>query len=141
MERQMTIGLVLTLVTAALIMVFAFRQPQVQEEQAGKQLAMEMNEGAHVFVANQCYSCHGQQGQGLAAPRLNGNDALTRELIVQVVTLGQTTTTYPQNMPAFGQIAGGSLSSHEIEAVATFILYWDQGRIEKELAKKNAGAE
>lgn len=136
MERQMTIGLVLTLVTAALIMVFAFRQPQIQEQQAAKQLAMEMNEGAHVFVANQCYSCHGQQGQGLSAPRLNGNDALTRELIVRVVTIGQESKTYPQNMPAFGEIAGGILKPHEIEAVATFILFWDQGRIDRELAKK-----
>ena len=74
------------------------------------------DQGATLFAQN-CSSCHGQNGQGGVGPPLAGNEDLadTRKVVRQVLNGGS-------GMPAFGE----QLPNEEIAAVATFIRSsWD----------------
>lgn len=142
MERQMIIGLVLTVAAAVLVMAFAFRQPAMQQEQLAKQINMEMNEGGHLFVTNQCYTCHGNQGQGLIGPRIAAAPGLTEEVAIKAITQGRANSKEEckgqpaevncQAMPSFSD----AMRAHQIEALAYFLVHWDQGRIDNELFLK-----
>lgn len=88
------------------------------EERAGHEdemdpmmLATLKGEGADIFAAH-CAECHGDRGQGGAAPALGGNDALANtERIVNQILRGS------RYMPRFDT----TLTDREIAAVATFI--------------------
>ncbi|MDI4632897.1 cytochrome c [Pelomonas sp. V22] len=83
-------------------------------------------QGARIYK-EQCASCHGRQGQGVAGiyPRLAGNRAVTlasANNVVQIIRRGgflPSTAGNPQpfGMPPFGQ----TLSDAETAAVASFI--------------------
>lgn len=82
--------------------------------------------GARIY-GEQCASCHGRQGQGVAGiyPRLAGNRAVTMEAannVVQIIRRGgflPSTAGNPRpfGMPPFGQ----TLNDAEIAAVASYI--------------------
>lgn len=70
-----------------------------------------LEEGQAIF-ANNCAACHGQDGGGVVAPALAGNDALsdTEHVVKQILKGGGS-------MPAFGK----RFSDEEIANVASFI--------------------
>lgn len=134
MERQMALGLILTIAAAGLVLAFTFLQPSMQQAQRSTQLTMSVRDGAHLFVASQCFSCHGAQGQGIIGPQLNGTE-LPIELIVTTITDGRKPSDPDATaMPPFGT----SLSAHEIEQLATFVSNWNQAWLDFELAAADA---
>ncbi len=135
MERQMALGLILTVAAAGLVLAFTFFQPSMQQDQRSTQLTMSVREGAHLFVSMQCFSCHGAQGQGIIGPQLNGTE-LPRDLIVTTITNGRTPSDPDATaMPPFGT----SLSAHEIEELAIFVSNWNQAWLDHEMAAAGAG--
>lgn len=72
-----------------------------------------MQLGADLFAAN-CASCHGNEGQGLVGPALDGNPNVGDvEVIVSTILFGRE----DHGMPPFG----GALDDDQIAAVATFV--------------------
>jgi predicted lipoprotein with Yx(FWY)xxD motif/cytochrome c5 len=87
----------------------AAEAPDVNEEL----FATLMSEG-HPLFSRHCATCHGNEGQGLVGPALNGmrNIAGTR-FIVTTILQGRT----HHGMPAFA----GVLNDREIAALATYV--------------------
>jgi mono/diheme cytochrome c family protein len=72
----------------------------------------EKSQGQQLFMANGCFACHGQMGDGGAGPRLRGNRFLSlTDYVAAQILLGRGI------MPAFGD----RLNDEQIAAVATYI--------------------
>ncbi len=87
-----------------------------------QQHTLAVQRGAQLF-AQYCYQCHGTKGQGHAAPRLNGNDAvnkLTDAQLTRIISAGVYDPAYPGDptkalMPAWSDQYGGPLTSNDIQ--------------------------
>jgi mono/diheme cytochrome c family protein len=79
---------------------------------AAQQAALSA-EGQQLFLDN-CSPCHGENGQGLNGPRLDGNTFIaSREAIVNQILFGAL----DHGMPPFID----QLNDHEIAAIATYV--------------------
>lgn len=147
-QLEIVLGTILVLLTTAMVLVLAFREPQRMGQYEVQQRAGLIEFGATVFT-NNCTSCHGSQGQGVAgvAPSLRDEHFFTERLaevgwqggledyIVAVVTTGRQISTRPQLyagmtgttpvMPTWSEKFGGPLRDDQIRAVAAFIMNFE----------------
>ncbi|OGO12436.1 MAG: hypothetical protein A2Z66_09560 [Chloroflexi bacterium RBG_13_66_10] len=106
----------------------------------------QIETGAALFEAR-CRTCHGPQGTGIegVAPSINAPDLFNGQRLLAVgfsgtvddylqgvISAGRPVpsagTNYPQRMPTWGERYGGPLRDDQVEALAAFILNWeDQG--------------
>ena len=106
-------------------------------------MARRIEAGAALYE-NNCRSCHGPQGGGIegVAPAVNalelfdgtrltniGFTGTVEDYIGGVIAAGRPVpsegTNYPQRMPTWSQEYGGPLVDHQIEALVTFIMNWE----------------
>jgi mono/diheme cytochrome c family protein len=129
------IGLALTLAIVVFVPVYWLAEPGRQEAARERLLHESVERGAEVY-AQQCASCHGAEGEGLAGPALRDTplDAATFE---KVVSRGLPGT----GMPAFSVEEGGHLKNTEIADLAALAMHWDLAPEEGAATESDTHAE
>jgi sulfur oxidation c-type cytochrome SoxX len=144
-QLEIVLGTILVLLSAAMVVILGVQEPQRLEQYTIHQRAELIEFGASVFT-NNCTSCHGSQGQGIAgvAPSLRDTFFFTERLaeigwqgsleeyIVSIITTGRQVSTRPQLyggltgqppvMPTWSEKFGGPLRDDQIRAVAAFVM-------------------
>jgi len=113
----LTLGLLLA------FQIYLWREPVriQQDETRDKQTSIE--EGKKLFAEN-CTSCHGEQGEGGIGPALNSKELLETspdELIFSLIRTGVPGT----RMPAWGQVFGGPLTDEQMMQISAFLRSWE----------------
>jgi mono/diheme cytochrome c family protein len=120
MKKQMIIGIALTLGIVVFFGIYAAlessRQAKAQTAVANADLLV----GAKLFV-NNCTPCHGQDGEGLQGPELQGTD-LPKDTFTQMVRGGWPHTI----MPAWSTDYGGPFTDLDIQNVVNWIYNWNE---------------
>ncbi len=111
-------SLLFLLTLGLIIPVLIVTQQQAQATQQSQIYDLSLQRGAALF-GQYCSSCHGYQGQGLAAPKLNNNpdvSKLTNDDITRIISAGVPNTdnlaTY--QMPPWSDAFGGPLTEQDI---------------------------
>lgn len=89
--------------------------------------------GFHELFATNCAGCHGATGEMGPAPPLNDPlfaSLITEEALLQVISHGRAGTP----MPAFSSVAGGSLTTEQVEILARGIKSEWGGEVEDDAA-------
>lgn len=144
-QRSILLGLVLTVVTIALIVVASRWEEQRMTNTVLAQDARAIEQGADLYAEN-CRTCHGPQGEGVGemGPPLNDEHFFTERLaevgwtgtleeyVLTTTSAGRVTSTRPLYagdgvvvMTAWGQEHGGPLRPDEIQSVTNFVLNWE----------------
>jgi mono/diheme cytochrome c family protein len=142
-QLEIVLGTILVLLSAAIVIILGFREPQRLQDFEVQQRAELIEFGAGVFV-NNCTGCHGSQAQGITgvAPSLRDEHFFTQRIaevgwqgsledyIISVVTVGRQVSTRPElyvgggrpAMPTWSEKFGGPLRDDQIRAVAAFVM-------------------
>ena len=145
-QLEIVIGTLLVLLSAAIMIILGFREPQRLADYTVQQRAEQIEFGASVYVTY-CTRCHGTQAQGITgvAPSLRDEYFFTKRIaeigwqgsledyIVSVVTVGRQVSTRPELYVGSGKPAmitwsekfGGPLREDQIRAVAAFIMNFE----------------
>jgi plastocyanin/mono/diheme cytochrome c family protein len=118
-------SLLFVLTLGLIIPILIVTQQQAQATQQSQNYDLTLQRGAALF-GQYCSSCHGYQGQGLAAPRLNNNpdvSKLTNDDITRIISGGVPN---PENlatfqMPAWSDAFGGPLTEQDIAYLVALI--------------------
>lgn len=143
---EITLGVILVLLTAGLIINYGLREEERMRQFALHQKAQAIEVGAELYD-NNCSGCHGKQGEGIPGlcPPLNdryffdsrikdvGWSGSLEDYIVATVSSGRLTSTRPEQyagqgkpaMPAWGDTYGGPLRIDQIRDIATFVMNWE----------------
>lgn len=118
-----TIALGLTLTILVVFQIYVVREPtRIQEQAAADHAAMIA--GGEVLYAENCASCHGENGQGANGPALNSRELLG--LISDEALFSLTRTGVPgTGMPAWGQAFGGPITDEQVEQLVVYIRAWE----------------
>lgn len=119
MKKQMTVGIVLTLLIIAFVGIYWANESSRQTAAQQTQFTQELKLGARTYTL-QCAECHGDNGEGFQGPALNGTD-LPRDTFTKIVERGMPHTI----MPAWSVDDSGPLQPHEIQEVVDFIYNWN----------------
>ena len=114
-----TIVFLLIAAPAYVVYDLAIRQPAKVEALQEAYVAT----GSFQFASNQCWRCHGYNGEGgIGLPLNKTEDIRAREakdpFIIKTITRGRPGT----QMPTWGKSEGGPLDSEQIVALRAFIL-------------------
>jgi mono/diheme cytochrome c family protein len=137
-------ALVITLVVVGFQTVI--EEPRMAAQNANWE-GRAIEKGADIYN-NNCYTCHGTQGQGApnVAPPLNskhffekriteiGFSGSLRNYIKGVVAAGRPVKSRPewaQVMPTWGQRYGGPLRDDQVEQVTAYVLNWEKTALQQ----------
>ena len=143
---EITLGVLLVLLTGGLIITYGVREQQRMEIFVQHQKAQSIEVGADLFD-NNCSGCHGKQGEGIPGlcPPLNdryffdnrikevGWSGSLEDYIVATVSSGRLVSTRPElyagqgkpAMPAWADTYGGPLRPDQIRNIASFVMNWE----------------
>lgn len=123
LNRHLAAGIVLMGVLIAAFVLYKFREPELRVTARGEQVAEYTELGSQLF-ANNCSSCHGDNGEGEDAPTLNAKEFLqtTTDEQIRLITAGGITGT---EMPTWSIDMGGSLTDQQIEQIVTYMRSWE----------------
>ena len=123
LDRKVALGLALTLALLLATGVYWVTEPSRQKGASDKyKLAT-----AEVFAQN-CFFCHGDQGNGGVGPPPRATK-LDKEGLVKTISRGVII------MPAWAREEGGTLNPFQVQGLVTFILNWDEELVEEALAR------
>jgi mono/diheme cytochrome c family protein len=121
------------------VVVFvAFTEPARMEAQTGNWEGRSIEKGAEIF-ANNCYTCHGDHGQGGAGPALNSKHFFTERLteigftgtledyVKLTVAAGRPSNVHGQwsvIMPTWSSSYGGPFRNDQVQQVTDYVLNW-----------------
>ena len=119
--RQVVLWSVIVLLIAAPIYIgydLLFRQPQ-KVEAVHEEYVLR---GSYEFASNQCFRCHGYNGEGgVGLPLNKTEDIVARDdkapFIMKTITHGR----YGTQMPAWAKEDGGPLDVEQIRALREFV--------------------
>jgi len=119
--RQVVLWSIIILLIAAPIYIaydLLFRQPQKVEAQHEEYVV----KGSYEFASNQCWRCHGYNGEGgIGLPLNKTADIVARDdkapFIMKTITHGR----YGTQMPAWSKEDGGPLDVEQIRALREFV--------------------
>jgi cytochrome c len=119
--RQVVLwSIIILLIVTPIYIVYdlLFRQPQKVEAQHEEYVV----KGSYEFAANQCWRCHGVNGEGgIGLPLNKTEDIVARDdknpIILKTITHGR----YGTQMPVWGKEDGGPLDVEQIKALREFI--------------------
>jgi len=117
------VGLGLTLATLAILQIYILREPARIQADTAADLAAAVTAGSELYAEN-CTSCHGENGEGQSGPALNSRELLkttTDQVLVSITRTGLPGT----SMPAWGQAFGGPFTDEEVAQLAAFIRAWE----------------
>ncbi len=143
---EITLGVLLVLVTGVFLIIYGIQEEQRMEEFAEHQQAQAIEVGAELFDIN-CSGCHGKQGEGVLGlcPPLNdryffddrikdvGWSGSLEDYVVATVSSGRLNSTRPElyagqgvpAMPAWSDEYGGPLRIDQIRDIAAFVANWE----------------
>ncbi|MFQ5814457.1 MAG: c-type cytochrome, partial [Anaerolineae bacterium] len=132
MQRNLTVGLLLTMAIVVIIVVIWVREPVRIASEAERQEARSIERGAVLF-GGYCAGCHGLRGEGVAGltPPLNVEDLWAGRADIQFygtlhdylyLTAAAGHTKF--GMPAWSDDYGGPLRSDQIEDLVRLIMNW-----------------
>jgi mono/diheme cytochrome c family protein len=143
MKWHIAIGTISLVVLTGLLAIVAVGEQERMQSFTVSYESRRIEAGAALFE-NNCRSCHGPQGGGIegVAPAVNalelydgsrmesiGFTGTVEDYIGSVIAAGRPVpsegTSYPQRMPTWSQEYGGPLADHQIEALVTFIMNWE----------------
>jgi mono/diheme cytochrome c family protein len=148
MQIKIVIGTVAFMLTMVVLGYAALREPARMELYQQAEVARKIEKGADLY-ANNCSTCHGEQGKaevcyngdgeqiGCAGLPLNNPELLCGEPSARLVAMQWNGTRYqyinstlmvgrPQNgMPTWGAPYGGPLEPYQIDYLTEFILNWE----------------
>ncbi len=144
---KIVLGILSSLAAIALMMLLILTEETRMEAQTNSWAGREVENGAALF-ANNCSSCHGPDGKGLAgvAPALNSHYFFTERLsdvgwagsledyVQLTVAAGRpskTNTQWAQVMPTWGNAYGGPLRADQVEAVTSYVLNFEGSALEQ----------
>lgn len=126
MERKIILGWGLTLMIVIFVLIYWLNEPN-RMVVTGEEFRREaVRRGAQLY-ADQCASCHGDEGQGIAnvGSVLNSRSLLELyddEAIRAAIRDGRPNTM----MTAYAQEKGGPLRDNQIEDLVAFIRNWEE---------------
>jgi mono/diheme cytochrome c family protein len=119
----LAVGLGLTLAILIIFQIYIFREPaRIQADQAVDRRASEL--AGHDLYAENCATCHGEDGEGGSGPAFNSRGFLrtaSDEALFNLTRTGIPGTA----MPAWGQSFGGPFTDQEIAEMVAFIRAWE----------------
>jgi len=135
-------GIIAVLASLALLIAFWWIEEPRMEAQTANWNARSIEKGAEIF-ANNCYTCHGVNGEGMLgrAPALNsryffenrlddlGISGSLHDFVEGTVAAGRPSNTLGQwtaVMPTWGEYYGGPLRNDQVTAVTDFIMNWEE---------------
>jgi mono/diheme cytochrome c family protein len=136
-------GIASVLVAIAVILVLLVMEPKRMEAQTGNWHGRSVEKGAEIF-ANNCYTCHGDHGQGGAGPALNSKHFFTKRLeeigfagtiedyVKLTVAAGRPSNAHGQFsviMPTWSSAYGGPLRDDQVQQVTDYVLNWESTAI------------
>lgn len=117
------VGLVLTIAIAATFQVYILRETGRIKRDLTEDVELAVEAGSKLYAEN-CESCHGENGEGITAPALNARELL--KTTSDDVFFSLTRTGVPgTNMPAWGQAIGGPFTDEEISQIVAYIRAWE----------------
>jgi mono/diheme cytochrome c family protein len=151
-QIEITLGVLLVLITSTLLVVYGLNEEKRMEEFTLSQQAQAIEVGAALYE-NNCSTCHGKQGEGIAGlcPPLNDRSLFTDRLdqvgwsgtledyIIATVSSGRLTSTRPDQfvgggtpaMPAWSEAYGGPLRADQISYIAAYVMNWQATALEQ----------
>ena len=124
-NKQLLIGLVITLLLLASFTFLMFSEDTRIVEVSEQHESESRLRGCELYAEN-CSSCHGASGEGMAAPALNNKTFLEEVddgVLFATIQTGRPNTT----MPAWGQAYGGALTAEDIHDIVNFIQSFEEG--------------
>jgi mono/diheme cytochrome c family protein len=122
-NKWMVAGVGLLALMAAVFPFYRWFEPAARDDAREEQTASLAEAGEHGWEDN-CASCHGSAGEGGSGPALNSKQFLQSATDDQARTLIAVGIPGSQ-MSAFSIDFGGSLTSEQIKAIATFMRSWE----------------
>ncbi|MEE8470523.1 MAG: c-type cytochrome [Dehalococcoidia bacterium] len=138
MQRQILIGLALTLFIVIFVPVYWAMEPGRQEAASERQKNEAVERGARMFLTN-CTTCHGSRGDGYVGPSLKTSELEADVLTIfwaKIIARGRPGTI----MPAWSEEDGGPLTMPEMKDLVIFIANWDDALLAKLEAEEAAKA-
>ena len=123
-NRWMLWGFAIMVLMALIFPIYRFYEPSNREDARAEQQAFLAEQGGALYTGN-CASCHGIDGEGGIGPALNSEQFLTSAADEQTIALVAVGVPGSQ-MAAYSLDFGGSLTSEQIEAIATFLRSWEE---------------
>ena len=146
-QLEIILGIIIALVTSALILLYGFGEEERMAEYKQASQARSIEQGAKLFE-DQCSRCHGTQGLGIPGlcPPLNdryffdqrlkdvGWSGTQEDYIVATISSGRLVSTRPElfpgqgtpAMPSFSDKYGGPLREDQIRNLAAFVMNWSE---------------
>lgn len=126
LERKIILGWGLTLAIVIFVAVYWLNESH-RMAVASEEFRLEAVQRGAQLYADQCASCHGDKGQGVAnvGPALNSKNFLSLydDQAIRAVTRDGRPNTM---MPAFAEEKGGPLRNNQIEDLVAFIRNWEK---------------
>ena len=122
-NRWMVWGFAAMVLMVLIFPIYRFYEPSSREADREAQLEFLAEQGSDIYAVN-CASCHGVEGQGGIGPALNSQQFLessSDEQTIALIAVGVPGSL----MSAYSLDFGGSFTSEQIEAIATFIRSWE----------------
>lgn len=123
LDRHLAAGLVFMVVLVAGFGIYRAREPDLRATAKSQERTEYVRLGSQLF-ANNCSSCHGDNGVGGDSPALNARAFLTSTSDDQLrilVSAGVPGT----EMPTWGIDLGGSLTDQQIQQVVAYMRAWE----------------
>ncbi|MDP6501382.1 MAG: c-type cytochrome [Dehalococcoidales bacterium] len=120
MQKQIIIGLILTIMIAVFIPVYWLAESGRQEAAVIRQHEEAVERASHVYSAA-CAACHGAEGEGIVGPALR-NTRLDEKALAKTIARGVPGTA----MVAWGPEDDGPLKDHQIKELVLFIKAWGE---------------
>lgn len=143
MKGQIALGLLALLALIGVMVAVTLGEQNRMSEFTRAYEARAIETGASLFEDN-CRPCHGPQGKGIegVAPAINAADLFDGSRLAKigyggtlpdyvrgVIAAGRPVpsagTNYPQRMPTWGAAYGGPLRDDQVDALAAFVLNWE----------------
>lgn len=120
---QLTVALGLTLAIIGTFQVYIDREPARIEADTQAEHQNAQAAGRELYAEN-CVSCHGENGEGDVGPALNSRPLL--ELASNASLFNLTRTGIPGTvMPAWGQDFGGPFTDEQISNIVVYVRSWE----------------
>lgn len=120
---QLTVALGLTLAIIGTFQVYIFREPARIQADVQAEHEYSVAAGRDLYAEN-CVSCHGEDGEGDVGPALNSRPLL--KLASNAALFNLTRTGIPGTiMPAWGQDFGGPFTDEQIGNIVVYIRSWE----------------
>lgn len=113
----------LTLAVLFSFQVYLLREPGRIARDIARDQAVAMSAGGELFAQN-CASCHGENGEGVDAPALNDKTFLSEthdDVIFNIINSGIPGT----EMPAWNLAHGGPFTDQQVRQLVAYIRNWE----------------